>query len=71
MAKEAGRPLGRVLSMHEVGVSQASPEDEYEDGVRHRFADAKTMFEQAPAPVTRSLPGQRAMMVEVAVSYEI
>jgi uncharacterized protein YggE len=72
MAAGTGQRLGPVVSVREAMVSQASPADEYYDRSYGGFMDAYAKSSgEAEMPRTRSLPGQRAMMVEVEVVYEL
>jgi len=74
MAAGTGQHLGRVVSVREAMVSQASPADEYYDrrfrSLGYLDASGKLPEEEA-MPRTRSLPGQRAMIVQVEVVYEL
>lgn len=73
MAASVGRPLGRVISVREGYESQASPADEYDSN--NAFRQLRTLGylseRRESMPMTRSLPGQRALTVSVEVVYEI
>ena len=67
MAAGIGRPLGRVVSVSEQAEWQSSPAEEY---YVPQVAAARAM-EGEYVPRTRSLPGQRALTVQVEVAYQL